>query len=193
MRIIGIDPGTIVCGYGVIEIIQKKMVLIEYGVVEAKKKHPELPRRLEIIFNRLTSVIERTLPDEAALESIFFAKNAQSLAKLAHARGVAMLSATLKELPVTEYSAKEVKRSVTGNGNAAKEQVGYMVRKMLSIEETPEFYDATDALAVAVCHALKRGENKHKAKSWKQFLEENPNKILKNNIRSKGINEKGNN
>lgn len=193
MRIIGIDPGTIVCGYGVIEIVEKKMVLIEYGVVEAKKKYPELPRRLEIIFQRLTSVIERTLPDEAALESIFFAKNVQSLAKLAHARGVAMLSATLKELPVTEYSAKEVKRSVTGNGNAAKEQVGYMVRKMLSIDETPEFYDATDALAIAVCHALKRGGNKQKPKSWKQFLEENPEKIVKNNTRRTATKQIGDN
>lgn len=178
MRIIGIDPGTIVCGYGVIEIVERKMLLLEYGVVEAKKRYAELPRRLEIIFQRLTGVIERTLPDEAALESIFFAKNAQSLAKLAHARGVAMLSATLKELPVIEYSAKEVKRSVTGNGNAAKEQVGYMVRKMLNIDETPEFYDATDALAIAICHALKRGEKKSKAGSWKEFISENPGRVV---------------
>jgi crossover junction endodeoxyribonuclease RuvC len=179
MRILGIDPGTIVCGYGVIDIENRKMKLVEYGVVEAKKQYAELPRRLEVIYQRLTSVIERTLPDEAALEAVFFAKNAQSLAKLSHARGVAMLSATLKEIPVTEYSAKEVKRSVTGNGNAAKEQVCYMVRKMLGIEETPDFFDATDALAIAVCHALKRNENKTKAKSWKKFLEENPQRVAR--------------
>ncbi len=179
MRILGIDPGSIVCGYGVIESINKKLTLVEYGVVEAKKLHLELPRRLETIFLRLSSVIDRALPDEAALESIFFAKNAQSLAKLAHARGVAMLSATLKQVPVSEYSAKEVKRSVTGNGNASKEQVQFMVRTMLKIEETPDFFDATDALAVAICHALKSDIPHAKAKSWKQFIEQNPQKVVK--------------
>ena len=179
MRILGIDPGSIVCGYGVVEVINNKITLIEYGVVEAKKQHAELPRRLEAIFNRIGSVIDRALPDEASIESVFFAKNAQSLAKLSHARAAGMLAATLKQLPVNEYSAKEVKRAVTGNGNASKEQVQFMVKTMLNIEETPDFFDATDALAVAICHALKANSPRSRAKSWKQFIEQNPEKIAK--------------
>ncbi|MBL7999518.1 MAG: crossover junction endodeoxyribonuclease RuvC, partial [Candidatus Kapabacteria bacterium] len=120
MRILGIDPGSIICGYGVIEKEQNgKLILVEYGVVEAKKQFPELPRRLEAIYSRITSVIERTLPDEAAIEQVFYAKNAQSLMKLSHARGVAMLAATMKQIPIAEYSALEVKRSVTGNGHGS--------------------------------------------------------------------------
>ncbi len=179
MRILGIDPGSIVCGYGVIDKNGQSLSLVEYGVVEAKKKFASLPQRLELIYSRLGSVIERALPDEAAIESVFFAKNAQSLAKLSHARGVAMLSATIKQIPIIEYSAKEIKRSVTGNGNASKEQVQFMVRSMLKIDETPDFFDATDALAVAVCHCLKRDSPQGAARSWKQFIEKNPKRIVR--------------
>lgn len=178
MRVLGIDPGSIVCGYGVVEKNGSVITLVEYGVVEAKKRFESLPQRLEMIFTRLGSVIERALPDEAAIESVFFAKNAQSLAKLSHARGVAMLAATIKQVPIMEYSAKEVKRSVTGNGNASKEQVQFMVRTMLKIEETPDFFDATDALATAICHCLKRNSPRGSARSWKQFIEANPKRIL---------------
>jgi crossover junction endodeoxyribonuclease RuvC len=180
MRVLGIDPGSVVCGYGVVDrIAPGKIILVEYGVVEAKKREESLPLRLKIIFERLTKVIERSLPDEVSLEATFYSKNAQSLIKLSHARGAAMLAATLREIPVIEYSAKEVKRSVTGNGNSSKEQVQYMVRSMLGIEETPDFFDATDALAVAMCHALKRNAPKQSARSWSDFISENPHRIKK--------------
>lgn len=180
MIILGIDPGSIVCGYGVIERKGNALTLVEYGVVEAKKQFPEIPRRLEAIFTRLTQVIERTKPDESALEQVFFAKNAQSLMKLSQARGVAMLASTLRQVPVAEYSANEVKRSVTGKGHASKEQVQFMVRSMLKIQETPEFFDATDALAVAITHALKRNpEASKQSRSWKEFIADNPSKVVK--------------
>ena len=178
MRFMGIDPGSIVCGYGVIEKVgNNDFILLEYGVVEAKKRFDSLPDRLGLIFERLTQVIERTLPDEVSLEATFYSKNAQSLIKLSHARGVAMLSANLRSIPVIEYSAKEVKRSVTGNGNASKEQVGFMVKSMLSIKEDHAFFDATDALAVALCHGMKRSSPKQSAKTWASFISENPNRV----------------
>lgn len=176
---LGIDPGSIVCGYGVVEKNGSNITLVEYGVVEAKKRFESLPQRLEMIYERLGGVIERSLPDEAAVESVFFAKNAQSLAKLSHARGVAMLAAAIKRIPIMEYSAKEVKRSVTGNGNASKEQVQFMTRTILKIEEMPDFFDATDALAVAICHCLKRNSQRGAARSWKQFVEDNPKRVLR--------------
>lgn len=180
MRILGIDPGSIVCGYGVVEKEGNKIELVEYGVVEAKRQFSELPRRLELIFNRLTQVIEHTLPDEAAIEQVFFAKNAQSLMKLSHARAAAMLAATLRQVPLAEYSPNEVKRSVTGKGHASKEQVQFMVRGILNIEETHKFFDATDALAVAITHALKRNPTARKqSRSWKEFIEDNPEKVVK--------------
>ena len=180
MRFIGIDPGSVICGYGVIEKTgTSTFILIEYGVIEAKKEFESLPLRLSMIYTKIQEVITRTLPDELSLEATFYAKNAQSLIKLSHARGVAMLAGTLKGLPVIEYSAKEVKRSVTGNGNASKEQVQYMVKSILQIDETHKFFDATDALAVALCHGLKRSTPKQSAKSWKQFATENPHRIKK--------------
>ncbi|MES2764247.1 MAG: crossover junction endodeoxyribonuclease RuvC [Bacteroidota bacterium] len=177
MRVLGIDPGSVVCGYGVIEKIGAKITLVEYGVIEAKKIHPSLQLRLEAIFTRLQKVVERSLPDEASLESLFYAKNPQSLMKLSHARGVAMLVPTLKQIPVTEYSAREVKRAVTGNGNSSKEQVQFMVRTLLNIEETPEFFDATDALAIAICHAFKAANPQSRARSWKDFIAQNPQRV----------------
>lgn len=179
MIILGIDPGSIFCGYGVIESESGRISLIEYGVIKAKKKEEQYPLRLKEIFNRLQSVIVRTLPDETAIESVFFSKNVQSLIKLSQARAIAMLASTLREIPVMEYSPREVKKAVTGNGNADKVQVQYMVKKMLNIEETNEFYDATDALAVAICHSSRRKSLTSSVKSWKDFVQNNPEKIFK--------------
>lgn len=185
----GIDPGSIICGYGVIDVTGQKHEMVEYGVVEAKKQFSELPRRLEAIFTRITQVIERTLPDEVAIENVFYAKNPQSLAKLAHARAVAMLAATLKQIPITEYSPLEVKNSVTGRGRASKEQVQFMVKRMLSLEGLPEYFDETDALAVALCHATKRTslvgvlKTGSAGSSWKSFIEQNSDRVVKLNTR----------
>jgi crossover junction endodeoxyribonuclease RuvC len=184
MRILGVDPGSVVCGYGVVEKVGKNITLIEYGVIEAKRQHEDIPLRLKTIFTRLQKVIERALPNELAIETIFYSKSVPSIIKLAHARSAAILAAVMAEVPTAEYSPRFIKRSVTGNGNASKEQVQYMVRNLLNIEETPDFYDATDALAVAICHAyqlqmLSGKGGKKKASSWKEFIEMNPERVKK--------------
>lgn len=179
LKILGIDPGSIICGYGVIEQNNNKHTLVEYGVIRAKKLHDDLPSRIKEIFERLQKVIERTNPDIAVFESTFYAKNAQSLMKLSHARAVAILAAKLAEIEINEYSPKEVKKSVTGRGNASKEQVQFMVKKILNIEETPEFFDSTDALAAALCHCFRQNSSSGKAQSWETYIKENPNKIVK--------------
>ncbi len=180
MIILGIDPGSVVCGYGVVNMQgNNKFALVEYGVIHAKKSTPEFYERLKEIYRKTDAIIKRTNPNCAAVESMFYAKNAQSLMKLSHARASAILAATMNELPVREYSPKEVKKSVTGRGAASKEQVSFMVRKILNISETPEFFDATDALAVAICHGLKHGMPKSGASSWSDYIKKNPEKILK--------------
>jgi len=179
MIILGIDPGSIFCGYGVVEIQSNNLKLIEYGVIKAKKKQEKYPLRLKEIFIRLQAVIERTLPDETAIESMFYSKNVQSLIKLSQARAIAMLVSSLRDIPVIDYSPREVKKAVTGNGNADKIQVQYMVKKLLNIEETNEFYDATDALAVAICHSSRRKTSNNTIKTWKDFIEQNPKRIIK--------------
>ena len=178
MRVLGIDPGSVICGYGVVDFDNNKLILVEYGVIQASKKGETFPLRLKAIFERLTQVIERSLPDESAFESIFFGKNVQSMMKLSHARAAAMLAATMKEDPIREYAPREVKKSVTGLGNASKEQVQYMVKKLLNITETHEFYDATDALAVAICHTIRQGNDKSKSSSWESFVKNNPERVI---------------
>lgn len=183
MRIIGIDPGSIICGYGIIQANGNQLQLIEYGVVEARRKSPSLPERLEHIYERLNAVVERTKPHTAAMEALFYARNVQSLLKLSHARGVAMLVLAQHRLPITEYAARLIKRSITGKGNASKEQVSFMVKSMLNITETPEFFDATDALAIAITHALRSGEplslQRRRAVTWQEFITNNPDRIVK--------------
>lgn len=183
MRIIGIDPGSVVCGYGVVEKDKREIRLVEYGVVQAKKISIDLPKRLVEIYDRIETVIRRSSPDAAAFESLFFSKNAQTLMKLSHARAAALVSAARCGLPIAEYAPREIKKSVTGNGNASKEQVSYMVRSMLGIDETPEFFDATDALAIAICHSARMQSGGAKPKSWSEFVESRPGMVINpNNI-----------
>ncbi len=180
MIILGIDPGTLVTGYGVIESAGRgsNFALLEYGTIESKRI-ATLPLRLRAIFTRLTAVIERVNPDEVAIESAFYHKNVQSTLKLGHARGVAMLAGILRDLPAAEYSPREIKRAVVGNGNASKEQVEFMVRAMLKLDTLDKkLPDAYDALAVAITHAARSGPASKKSwKNWKQFAEENSERI----------------
>lgn len=179
MITLGIDPGSVVCGYGAIKKEGSSLFLVEYGVIEAKKIKNSFPERLGEIFERISNVIERTAPDCAVFESTFYSKNPQSLIKLSHARGAAMAATSLKQIPIDEFSPKEIKKAVTGNGAASKEQVQFMVKTLLSIKETPDFFDATDALAAAICGSLKSSLSSAKAKSWKDFIEKNPDRIVK--------------
>jgi crossover junction endodeoxyribonuclease RuvC len=176
--ILGLDPGTNIMGYGLILIQKTKINLLQYGVIHLSKyEGHEL--RLKKIFERVISLLEEFHPDEVALEAPFFGKNVQSMLKLGRAQGVAMAAALSREIPIVEYAPKKVKQSVTGNGNASKEQVAKMLMMLFAIRELPKLMDATDALAVAVCHHFQKGGPKIKSRSWEAFVKENPGKIKK--------------
>lgn len=174
--ILGIDPGTSVMGYGVILIEGSKLSMLQFGVIHLSK-YAGHELKLKKIFERVTSLLEEFHPDEVALEAPFFGKNVQSMLKLGRAQGVAMAAALAREVPIHEYAPKKVKQSVTGNGNASKEQVAKMLQTLLHFKESPKLLDATDALAVAVCHHFQGGDTAAKHKSWKAFLSDNPGRI----------------
>lgn len=185
MIILGVDPGTLVTGYGVVEAVGGRFTVLEVDVVR-NRSDVSMPIRLKAIYSKLCSVIERHHPDEFAIETAFYGKNAQSAMKIGHARGVSILAAVNSEIPTSEYSPREVKRAVVGNGAASKEQVSFMIRSILKLKRVPKTYDATDALAVALCHfhkmtrngAVKRSERKSKTPTWKSFIEAHPERIV---------------
>jgi crossover junction endodeoxyribonuclease RuvC len=174
--ILGLDPGTSVMGYGVIKVKGQKMQMLQYGVIHLSK-YKSHALKLKKIFERVSSLINDYLPDEVALEAPFYGKNIQSMLKLGRAQGVAMSAALTKDIPITEYAPKKVKMSVTGNGNASKEQVAEMLKSLLGIKEIPKLLDATDALGVAVCHHFQGGNTSTGPKSWKAFISENPKRV----------------
>ena len=147
----GIDPGTVTSGYGIVEESSGRLVYIDAGGITTSAKLP-FAERLKIIYDGLEAVIARHKPDAVAVESLFFAKNVQSALKLGHARGVALLAVMNAGLPLAEYSALEIKKAVVGYGQAEKEQVKKMVGALLNMRELPKPLDATDALAAAICH-----------------------------------------
>ena len=174
--ILGLDPGTNIMGYGLIEVRGTKLTLLQYGVIHLSKyEGHEL--KLKKIFDRVLSLIDEYAPDEVALEAPFFGKNVQSMLKLGRAQGVAMSAALSRDIPIVEYAPKKVKQSVTGNGNASKEQVARMLMTLFTIKELPKLLDATDALAVAVCHHFQKGNVASKSKSWESFLKDNPERL----------------
>jgi crossover junction endodeoxyribonuclease RuvC len=174
--ILGLDPGTNIMGYGLIVVKNPKVTLLQFGVIQLSKyEGHEL--RLKKIFERVLSLIDEYHPDEVALEAPFFGKNVQSMLKLGRAQGVAMSAALSREIPIVEYAPKKVKQSVTGNGNASKEQVAKMLMMQFSIKELPKLLDATDALAVALCHHYQKGDKTPKSKSWEAFAKENAARV----------------
>ena len=178
--ILGIDPGTLVMGYGLILVEGTKASLIQMGVLKLSK-HKDHYERLQLIHSRVQELIETHKPVACAIEAPFFGKNVQSMLKLGRAQGVAIATAMHAGVPVTEYSPKKVKQSVTGNGNADKEQIWLMLQRILSFTERPDFLDATDALAVAVCHHFQESSaipNTGKGKGWDQFLQKHPDRII---------------
>ena len=174
--ILGIDPGTSEMGYGVIHIKGKSLILLQFGVIHLKKYETH-ELKLKKIFERVTSLLDDYHPDSMALEAPFYGKNIQSMLKLGRAQGVAMSAALAREIPITEYAPKKVKQSVTGNGNASKEQVAAMLQTLLKFDEIPKLLDATDALAVAVCHHFQKGSQQSGSKSWKSFITDNPGRV----------------
>ena len=184
MIILGVDPGTLVTGYGLIEIERGKITVLDFNVI-INRGDRSMPLRLKEIYSRLTEVIAKFHPDEFAIETAFYGRNAQSALKLGHARGVSMLAAVNNEIPTTEYSPREVKKSVAGNGAASKQQVKFMVKSMLGLRETPKLFDATDALAVALCHQHRvsrtrtNGKPSVRKKDWSSFVKANPDRVVK--------------
>ncbi len=174
--ILGIDPGTVVMGYGIVKITKNKLELVQFGVIHLSK-YDNHALKLKKIFERVSSLIRDYAPDEVALEAPFFGKNVQSMLKLGRAQGVAMAAALHHEIPITEYAPLKVKQSVTGKGKASKEQVAGMIMKLLNIQEMPKLLDATDALAVALCHHFQGGAVAKKSTSWKAFLSDNPGRV----------------
>lgn len=178
-RLLGIDPGTNVLGYAVIEIEKKKMRLLEMGVVHLKQ-FKEQSLKLKRIFERLQTIIDIHQPREMAIEAPFFGKNVQSMLKLGRAQGVSMAAAITKGLEITEYSPKKIKQSVTGNGNATKEQVAAMLSNILHFKIDDYYLDATDALATVVCHFYQSSSplaGKKKYDGWSSFINNNPDRI----------------
>jgi crossover junction endodeoxyribonuclease RuvC len=177
MLILGVDPGTLFTGYAVIGNDNNVLKLFDCGVIKIPSAY-SLPLRLKKIYDSLVEVIDEHKPDEFAIETAYYGKNVQSTLKLGHARGVSILAAVNKQIPTTEYSPKEVKKSVVGMGTASKEQVRYMVCQILKIQETLSHYDISDALAVALCHYNKITTFKTSSTTWEQYVAENPSKVI---------------
>jgi len=186
-HVLGVDPGTLITGFGVIEFQGRNVDVLHYDIVRNRSSR-SMPLRLKSIYEALCQVIERYHPDEFAIETAFYGKNAQSALKIGHARGVAILAAVNYEIPTTEYSPREVKKAVVGNGAASKEQVQAMVKNLLSLKTTPKFFDATDALAVALCHfhrgarkipvKSKRSKPKKGGNGWAEFVAAHPERVV---------------
>lgn len=180
--ILGIDPGTNLMGYGVLQIIDSKPNVITLGVIDLRK-YANHYLKLAHIHERVQSIITAYLPDELAIEAPFFGKNVQSMLKLGRAQGVAMSAALERDIPIAEYAPLKIKMAITGNGQASKEQVADMLKRILKMNDdmTGPFLDATDALAAAYCHYLQmsRPQTTKSYSSWKDFIAKNPSKVIK--------------
>jgi crossover junction endodeoxyribonuclease RuvC len=190
MIILGVDPGTLITGFAVIEVERGKLSVLSYDVVKNASDR-SMPIRLKQIFDRLCKVINEYHPDEFAIETAFYGKNAQSALKLGHARGVSILAAVNFQIPTTEYSPREIKKAVTGNGAASKQQVQFMVKSQLKLREAPKFFDASDALAIALCHSFRIKDGKIKQhqtrtfgtksrRTWSDFINAHPERVVRN-------------
>jgi crossover junction endodeoxyribonuclease RuvC len=188
--ILGIDPGTLVMGYGLIAVSKSNVSLIEMGVLHLSK-YKDHADRLHLIFKKMESLIAIHAPGAVAIEAPFFGKNVQSMLKLGRAQGVAIAAAMMSGLTAVEYSPRKIKQSVTGRGNATKEQVFKMLQHTLNIVEDVKFMDATDAVAVALCHhyqhrtaalkettiATQKPKQKKSGGSWESFIAQNPGRV----------------
>ncbi|MFT5723349.1 MAG: crossover junction endodeoxyribonuclease RuvC [Bacteroidia bacterium] len=178
--ILGIDPGTNIMGYGVLGCSKKTFQLISMGVITLGKMDSHA-LKLKKIFERTLGLIDSYHPDEMALEAPFFGKNVQSMLKLGRAQGVAMAAGLYRDIPIFEYAPKRIKQSITGNGNASKEQVAGLLKSLLKFDEIPKNLDATDGMAAALCHYFQGSGPKISGSknygSWNSFLTDNPGRI----------------
>ena len=176
--VLGLDPGTLATGYGVVARAGGLLTLLDCGSIRNDAASP-MASRLHRIHMGIIEVIERNRPDEFAIESAFYGKNAQSALKLGHARGVAILAAVQRRLLITEYSPREVKKAVAGKGTASKEQVRFMVRSILALDDTPMGLDASDAVAIALCHMHRLSGHSVKHRNWSSFVAAHPERVVR--------------
>ena len=181
--ILGVDPGTTVMGFGIIEVVKNQMRFVQMNEL-LLSKYDNHYLKLKHIFERTTELIDTYHPDELAIEAPFFGKNVQSMLKLGRAQGVAMAAALTRDIPITEYVPMRIKQAITGNGAASKEQVAGMVQRYLKIppEQMPRELDATDGLAAALCHHFLtssplRSASGGATKNWADFVKQNPSRI----------------
>lgn len=178
--ILGIDPGTNVMGYGAVVVVDRHIELVDVGSYRIKSCEVHIDK-LQEIYNKVNLLITRLQPSEFAIESPVFGKNVQSMLKLGRAQGVAMAAALNSGMPVVEYSPKKIKKSITGNGNASKEQVFSLLRHFVTMPKENPGLDASDALAVAICHYLQGDQisGQKKFKNWKSFASQNDHRVRK--------------
>ena len=176
--ILGIDPGTNLMGYGVIQGIGNTPGYLDMGVINLKKTvNPYM--KLSLILEKTLELIDLYLPDEVAIEAPFYGKNVQSMLKLGRAQGVAIAAVLSRDIPLTEYAPRKIKLAITGAGAASKEQVAGMLARIFKLKEIPKNLDATDGLAVALCHFYKKDglEKSAGSKSWEDFIRKNPGRV----------------
>ncbi|MGA7837248.1 MAG: crossover junction endodeoxyribonuclease RuvC [Ignavibacteriaceae bacterium] len=177
MIILGVDPGTNFTGFGIIKTNKNTFTKIVNGLIKLPA-NKTLPEKLEIIYGELNRLIKTYKPDEFAIETAFYGKNVQSAMKIGYARGVSILAAIHNKVPTSEYSPREVKKSVVGNGAASKEQVSFMIKSLLKLKNEKMKFDESDALAIALCHAFRIKRVTSKTKDWKSFIEANPDRVI---------------
>jgi crossover junction endodeoxyribonuclease RuvC len=176
--ILGIDPGATITGYGLISVQGKTPSLLALGIFDLRKKEEHF-QRIRIIFEETLALIDRWHPDELAIEAPFFGKNIQSMLKLGRAQGAAISAALYRDLPVFEYAPRMIKMSITGRGQASKEQVAVMLKTLLSFRDETIVLDATDALGAALCHFYQSQKPAagQGCKSWEEFVRKNSDKV----------------
>lgn len=177
MRIIGVDPGTLCTGYGVIDFINDSFTIVKSGIIKPTSTLT-IPYRLKEIYSELMDVILVTKPTEFAIETVFYGKNIQSSLKIGQARGVALLAAVNSDLIPFEYSPREIKKAVVGKGAASKEQVMFMIQKLTNSNNKDFITDESDAVAIAICHSLKSKSPIKSVSNWNQFIKDNPDRII---------------
>lgn len=182
IRILGIDPGTNVLGFAIIDADKRAIEVLEIGVVTFTHVGAEQTIKLRYIFEQVQDLIRQYQPTQMAIEAPFYGKNVQSMLKLGRAQGVAIAAGMVNDLEITEYMPKKIKRSITGNGNASKEQVAGMLENILHRKFNEKQFDATDALATAVCHWFQssgplKGQKSYSG--WGAFVKDNPGKVKK--------------
>jgi crossover junction endodeoxyribonuclease RuvC len=176
--ILGIDPGSLVTGYGIIAVSGRAIRVLDLGVFKMAKAGEHFDK-LKVIFESTLQIIQKFQPHEFAVEAPFYGNNVQSMLKLGRAQGVSIAAALSANLPVFEYSPRKVKQAITGNGAASKEQVAALLKQMYGITIDTKFLDATDGLAVAVCHGFRNDISSvsGKTNSWEAFLKKNPERL----------------